>query len=283
MTIQYGILSNKQIDVFLPLLPENRQILRESGVYAVGAVKDGRACGVLILRADDLMADIQYLAVAENCRRQGIANGLIDFVCRNAWGDGTAVLTTFSAVDRNDPLCRLLTKRGDFTLSETEDYICRVSCEKLTGIGLPAAIPDGSRIESFYKLPEHVQCSFFSALKEEDLEFVRILQNEREWMLDPLCLCVEEKGEIRSVLFCQNQNGNVLLSFVYSAPGRAREMIMLVCRLRDLLVEAAHKVPYLYLAAVTPESRKLVETLLPHREVVRRFYTACWDMNTMGE
>ena len=282
MAIQYGLIAKNHLEAFLPLLSENRQILNSPGVFAVGAVKDGQACGILVFRADEMTADILYLTVSEAFRRQGIANGLIDFLCKNAWETATAVLCSFSAVDRDDLLCRLFTKRGDFTLTETEDYICRFSCKDLAAVELNAVPPAGSRIEAFYKLPEDMQNSFFSHLKEDNTEFARGLTEDRGRMLESLCLCAVEQSAVQAAIFSQNQEGNVLLSFVYARPGHTRALMALTGRLRELLLQAADKVPYLYIAAVTPESRKLVDALLPGREITSRFYTACWDMNTMG-
>ena len=136
MSIQYGRIAPQHFDAFRPLLPEEFS-LQAPHTYAAGAVQDGVACGVLVFRADELTADILWLAVAETHRRQGIATGLIDFLCRSAWETGTALLCTFAAPNRDAPLCRLLTRRGDFTVTETEDYICRFPCRELAGIQLP--------------------------------------------------------------------------------------------------------------------------------------------------
>lgn len=281
--IQYGLISKVQETAFLPLIPEGCPSLSENGIYAIGAVKDARACGVLVFRADEMTADILHLAVAEPFRRQGIANGLIDFLCRSAWETATAVISSFSAPDRDDPMCRLLIRRGDFTLEETEDYICRISCKDLDEVELPAALPAGSRIEPFYKLRPNMQSRFFSELKEDNAEFARGLQRDQDQMLKSLCLCVTNESEVQAAVFCNNQDGNVLLSFVYASPNHTRALIALLARLRELLLKAADKVPYLQIAAVTPQSRKLIDKLLPQRETTRRFYMASWDMNTMGE
>ena len=161
MAIEFGLISKKHASAFLPLLPEeHRASLTQKGIYAIGAVKDKIACGILIFRSNELIANIQYLSVAESYRRQGIATGLLDFLCETAWQTGTAVLCSFSAENRDDPICRLLTRRGDFTLAETDDYICRFPCKALAKVPLNAAPPAGSRIEPFYKLPEDMQHRF---------------------------------------------------------------------------------------------------------------------------
>ena len=102
-------------------------------------------------------------------------------------------------------------------------------------------------------------------------------------MLESLCLCVTDGDDIRAAIFCRNQGGDVMLSFAYANPNHTRALIALLGRLKELLLKAADKVPYLQIAAVTPQSRKLVEKLLPQREITGKFYMASWDMNTMGE
>lgn len=280
MSIQYGLIGKTQLPAFLPLLSENPQILNHPDVFAVGAVKERHACGILVFRADEVAADILHLAVAEPFRRQGVANGLIDFLCKSAWESGTAVLCSFSAVNRDAPLCRLLTKRGDFTLTETEDYICRFPCKVPAAAELDGVSAAGN-IKCFYKLPPEVQHNFFSLLKEDNAEFARGLQEEQR-MLEPMCLCTVEKGTVQAAIFCQSQGRDVLLSFVYAHPNHVRSLIILSSHLRDLLMKESDKLDYLQIAAVTPQSRKLVDSLLPQREITHRFYTACWDMNTMG-
>ena len=119
MPIQYGLLTKEHLEALAPMLPEVRQAADENNVYAVGAVKDGCLCGVLVFRAGgELLMDIQYISVAETYRRQGIANGLIDFLCKSAWQSATAVCCTFAAADENEPLYRLFARRGDFTMAE---------------------------------------------------------------------------------------------------------------------------------------------------------------------
>lgn len=282
MSIQYGLISKNQIEAFRPLLPDGWSVSDRRDTFSIGAVNDGKACGILVFRADDLTADIQYLSVSESCRRQGIANGMIDFLCKTAWESGTAVLCTFSAPDRNAPLCRLFTRRGDFTLMQTEDYICRFPCRELSKVTMNVTPPAGCRIASFYRLPEDMQRSFLLYLQKNNEEFACGLQDDRKRMLEPLCLCTADQSEVQAAVFCQMQERDVLLSFAYSRSGHPRSLMALAVPLRDILLKAAEQVPYLKIAAVTPESRKLVDALLPGREVTARFYTACWDMNTLG-
>ena len=281
MSVQYGLLQPEQLPAYSPLIPSDLRQQQET-LYFIGAVQDHHACGVLVFRADEMTADILHIAVSESYQRQGIADGLLSFLCEYAGETSTAVLCTFAAADRDDPLCRLLTHRGDFTLEESEGFICRVSCADLEDVDLDLAPPADHQIMPFYRLPDELQHDFFSRLENEHPQHAQGLINSEDDMLDPLCLCSVENSTVQSVVFCQGLDGDVMLSFAYACPNQTRSLIALVSYLRTVLLRASDKVPYLWIAAVTAESQRLVNTLLPQREIVKSFYTACWDMNTMG-
>ncbi len=282
MSIQYGLVKKSEMQPFLPLIPESEIISNADNVYAIGAVNDNEACGILVFNADDIIATIQYIAVSPKHRGKGIANGMIDFLCKYAYRDTIAVVVTFAAKDRDEPICQLLTKRGDFTINEDEDYVCRIPTGELAGIKIPAELPRDTVISSFYELSEEQQTAFFLDLKKENEDFAMGIQEEKEFMLKPLCFCAVTNGKVGAAIFCQKQDNDVLLSFAYGVPNHARSLMTLIARLRDVLSAAADKVPYLRIAVVNPESRKLVETLYPNREVTQHFYIASWDMNTVG-
>lgn len=100
MPIQYGLLTKEQLNAVAALLPDVGLTATTGSIYAIGAVKNNYICGILIFRADgELLIDIQYIAVAEACRRQGIATGLLDFLCKSALESTTAIFCTFAAAD----------------------------------------------------------------------------------------------------------------------------------------------------------------------------------------
>ena len=283
MPIQYGLLTKEQLNAVAALLPDVGLTATTGSIYAIGAVKNNYICGVLIFRADgELLIDIQYIAVAEPYRRQGIATGLLDFLCESAWESTTAIFCTFAAADWDEPLCRLFIRRGDFTLTEAEGYICRFPCKELSRIELNTAPPAGTHIATFYDLPKRVQNRFLNEMKKDSLEFSEGIRAEYEQMLRPLCICVVDSSEnIQAAFFCQGREHDVELSLAYGTPGHVHALAALLSRLRELLLSAGDHISYLRIAAVTPQSRKLVEKLLPEREVMENFYTACWDMNNI--
>ena len=148
---------------------------------------------------------------------------------------------------------------------------------------MSAAPPAGTHIAAFYDLPERAQRRFVKEMKKDSPELAAGIFAERGQMLRPLCLCVVDAAEnVRAAIFCQGRGHDVELSLAYAVPGHARALAALAGRLRELLLGAGARVSYLWIAAVTPQSRKLIDKLLPGREVTEKFYTACWDMNTMG-
>ena len=217
MPIQYGLLTKEQLNAIAALLPDVGLTATTGSIYAIGAVKNNYICGVLIFRADgELLIDIQYIAVAEPYRRQGIATGLLDFLCESAWESTTAIFCTFAAADWDEPLCRLFIRRGDFTLTEAEGYICRFPCKELSRIELNTAPPAGTHIATFYDLPKRVQNRFLNEMKKDNLEFSEGIRAEYEQMLRPLCICVVDSSEnIQAAFFCQGREHDVELPAMY--------------------------------------------------------------------
>ena len=56
---------NKNIRYFLPIIDPlmQQELQRSDQLFAIGAVDDGTACGILIYRMMELSFDIVYLAV----------------------------------------------------------------------------------------------------------------------------------------------------------------------------------------------------------------------------
>lgn len=284
MAIQYGLLTKEQLNAVSHVLPEVEQVAAVGNAYAIGAAQDNCICGVLIFRTDgELLIDIQYIAVVEEYRQQGIANGLIDFLCKSAWESTTAVMCTFAAENWDAPLCRLFIRRGDFTLTESESYICRFPCRELPQIKWNVALPSNLRITTFYDLPELAQRRMINEMKNTSPAFAAGIGEDREQMLCPFCLCaVDSLMNVQAVVFCQQQDQDVELSLAYGLPGQSKALVALLVRLRELVIRSGDRFADLQIAAVTSQSRKLIDKLLPQREIISKFYTACWDMNTMG-
>ncbi len=284
MDVQYGLLTIEQMNKLARLLPEVEAAANDRNIYAIGAVYENSICGVLVFHADEeYLIDIRYIAVIEEYRRQGIADGMIDFLCKRAWESTTAVMCTFAAKDWDAPFCRLLIRRGDFTLTESQSYICRFPCKELSQVEWNVTLPPATRIGIFYDQPELSQRRFMNMMKKDNPEFAAGVSVERELMFYPFCICVvDSSATVHAAVFCQKRERDVELTLAYGTQGNARALIALFGRLRELLLRAGDEVGDLRIAAVTQQSRKMIDKLLPKCEIIGTFFEACWDMNTMG-
>lgn len=127
-------ITDKTLHWFQPLLEEpliRRLANPESGTYAIGAVEDKTACGVLVFRTGDPAAEILTLAVSPQYRRRGIARGMVEYLCRHAWATVTPVVCSFAAPDRQDPVYLFFAHLESFSVAPEEGLVCRVPLSEL--------------------------------------------------------------------------------------------------------------------------------------------------------
>ena len=261
---------------FLPLLPEGEQwaMAHERQVYAIGAVRDKTACGVLVFQVVSPVVEIRFLAVAEGFRRQGVASGMLDYLCRHAWETMMPVVCTFAAADRRDPVCRFFIRQGNFSVVEEAGYDCKIPLAGLSrNTRVTALAASGGQVHPFFSLPQVEQRAFLHQLKREGVPFPQA--GERHFC-KPLCLCrTGRAGAVEAAVFLTEDGADLELCTVWCRPNGQRQLM-------DLLAKVCASMPdgpgWLRIAAVTPQSMALVDKLLPQRQVVARYYRAAWDM-----
>jgi len=277
--MQYIRLTRDSLKWFLPLLPpeEERALLEERDVYAIGAIREGSACGILVFSASDELADIRYLAVSPSYRRKGIARGMLRYLCSCADTSVTPVSCVFPAHDKQEPVYLLFAGLDTFSVSEEEGYRCRISMAAAGNAPRLAKIRGrGGRPRSFFELPATEQKRFFRMLLQQDIYYLREIPKES--YVKPLCLYTSgAAGGIASAVFVselEEGSPDLELNFAWAAPGRQNDLICLLAELSGLLPQEGD----LWISAVNPSSASIVDKLLPDREITDRFYRASWDM-----
>ena len=187
------------------------------------------------------------------------------------------MLCAFSAPDEQTPLFLFFQDRWDFTVAEDSGEVCRIPLSQLDQLKIPAKFHFTGRIEPFFQMPSDLRHGFLSDLSGQNREFFQGLEAQSQQLLSPLCLCVADEDTIRAAIFCHQRSGDVVLSFLCARPGNGACLMALLSRLRELLSQAADRVPYLWISSATPETQKLLEAIAPRRETVSRFYLAGWD------
>lgn len=262
---------------FLPLLPEEEQrtLEQRTQVYAIGAVQDKTACGVLVFQVGTPTVHIRFLAVADGFRRQGIARGMVEYLCRHAWAQVSPVVCIFAAAERSDPLYLFFAQMEHFSLVQEEGFCCQVPLAGLSQQASVTALPRANgQVQSFFSLSQLEQRSFLSDLRKNDIPFPE--PEEMRQYCEPLCLCaLGAERTVEAAVFLAEDGTDLELTCVWCVPGRQRRLMDLFARICPQLPEGPG---WLRIAAVTPQSAALVDKLLPQRQIVAQYYRAAWDM-----
>lgn len=268
---------------FLPLLPPHTRALYQTTLemFAIGAVEDETACGVLLFYEQDDRVEIQYLIVADDYRRQGIGTGMVRYLCQSYYESETPVICVFTATGREDPLYLMFEEMGNFSVSEEDGYYCSISVSELQKNRKFIAM--GAQKEHpvpFFSLPEREQKAFLNFLISENLNYLQDIDSDT--YLRPLCLCCKNGSGIQAAVFVTQDAGSADadLSFVWGMPGVPRPLMKCLADVASMLPAAG--VETLNIAAVTPSSVSLVEKLLDNKTITRRFYSAVWDIELWG-
>lgn len=268
-------ITDETLHWFAPLLSEElcRRLTGQKNLYAIGAVEDRTACGILVFRIGKPVAEIRMLAVSPEFRRRGIARGMVEYLCRHAWDTTTPVVCSFSAPDLQDPVYLFFAGLENFSVTLEDGMICKVPFSDIPRSRLAALRNSSAQIRPFFSLPEVTRW-----------QFVRQLQQQHALLWDnfdgqdccqPLCLCATNGANIQAAVFVSNDGADLDLSFVWCAAGCHRQLMALLAQISSLLPQTGGD---LRIAVVTPVSVSLVDKLLPNREVLARYYQAAWDM-----
>ncbi|MCD8195803.1 MAG: hypothetical protein LUE24_01300 [Lachnospiraceae bacterium] len=259
---------------FLPLLPAEFQSPQENlGVYLIGAVMDGVACGAMAVQLRDDLADIRWFYVAEEYRERGVASGMLDCLCRLMWEDAIPVTCTFAAADQEDPLYLFFAEKENFSVEPQEGYVCRIPLAELaedssiTELGGRGATP-----QEFFALSALERKRFYQKLQELDVHYLEDVSEEE--LFPSLCLYTKEGGNLKTAAFIVREGEELELVCLYSVPGAQRDLM-------NVLAELCRRLPKtgnLWISAVNPSSAALTDRLLPQRVITARYYRAAWDM-----
>lgn len=273
--VTYIRITSETLRWFVPLLPEEERQAVEQGrrIYAIGAVRDRTACGVLVFQVGAPAVEIRFLAVADGFRRQGVARGMVEYLCRYAWEQVSPVVCIFAAAHRSDPIYLFFAGLEHFSLVQEEGFCCQVPLADLSRSPRLAALDRvQGQVQSFFSLPQAEQRKFMLQIRQNGIPF----PEEEQPYCKHLCLCATgTDGAVEAAVFLAEDGADLELTSAWCAPGRQRSLMTLLARVCTQLPEGPG---WLRIAAVTPQSAALVDKLLPQRQITARYYRAAWDM-----
>lgn len=266
---------------FLPLLPasEQKALAENPQVYAIGAVEDSTACGIMVVLETELMTQIRYIVVADDYRRQGIGTGLVQYLSRALYEDAPILTCPFAASGKDDPIYQMFQYMWNFSILEEEGYYCRVPLASLKeNKTLSSMKGKGRRAVPFFSLTEREQRSFRNHLLEQNVPYLQSI-DEKDCVKD-LCLCCKtDSGSISTAVFVTQENGtdDLELSCVWAAAGSQMDLMGLFYQACSQASD--RETGYLNIAAVSETSVSMVEKIFPEREITKKFYEAVWSMD----
>ena len=274
-------LTESTLHWFQPILTSDwMDTLRtDAHTTALGAVQDGRACGVLIFQENGPVADIVYLTVSDDYRRQGIATAMVQFLCRYAGESVTPITCTLLAVDDDDPMLNLFRDLPTFTVTEEDGYCCTIPFEQLRQ---PSRLTPLRKLvretRPFFSLPAVVRRNFRNSVTAAGIPYLREMSDDPKDYAADLCLCSLTRDSVDAALFVEPAQDGLYLSLAWCTPGKQRTLMGLLAQACAMAVSNGRQ-GKLHIAAVTPATVSIIDQLFPDRMITGRFYQAVWDMS----
>ncbi len=266
MDIRTGAVRGAAVSAFMGLLPPS--VVHRSaqpGYLLYGALADGAACGVVCAHTSEGSLELDYLYVAPDYRRQGVATALLAGLMEWAMGHFAGIHASFlpqAEEYETTPLARTLMGVG-FWVEQSEDGFYTLP---LSGVAVQAGDepPDG-RVVPLGEVPTPLLRSFAVSLR----------QNPPDGM--PTAFPGNALPEVSMAYIWQNEVAGVLLA---EERGPALAVTWLHARKMDGLLSAKALWPMLkaavqaagqhypadtqvQIATVSAHAEKLVQRLCP--------------------
>lgn len=269
-------ITKSTIEWFEPIIaPEaGLRLETEPNVFAIGAVMDKAACGVLIFELENDKAEIIYIAVSNTARRKGVGTGLLNYLCEHAKETDTMVGCSFTARGKTDPLYLFFASQEGFTTTQDDGFVCEVSMKQLkNSVAIKEKAPED--MIGFFDLDGVSQKSFFAEMREAGNYVI----GNREGFIKPLCVCVTEAHKVTAAVFFEMYGESELaLCFAYCKSGCGAKLAGLLGESARRIVSKLPENTVISVAAVTPQSAAIVRKLLPEYTETECFFRSDWDM-----
>lgn len=257
-------------------------LLNDRNLFAIGAVFSGIACGRLIFRNTGQYIQIIDIFVHERFRHYGLGRGMLWFLLKYAYREKVPVLAYFSDTEEGQ-VRRFFEKDRIFSIKKAEGIYCRV---RMKDIRIKELLDLNKRhskdftVHTFSSLSPETQKAFFEGRKAAGDYMARETHGKRS--LRRLCLYAARGKKINAVAFASLRNdGNIELDYLWGRKGASSAAIFLLSEEIRRVIKPK-KDFYIYIAAVSPATERIVEKLLPKREILKNYYRAIFDQEKVN-
>ncbi len=265
---------------FYPLLVEGEEYLLRSrdDICAVGAVVEAKAAGMVLFSFREREILIRRIAVSEDMRNQGVATGLLRYLCELAGDFGAVVSADFYAEEKYDDIYSLFTDTGFFSIQEIPGGI----------VSLPLMyFLDNKLFEKSRNTEAKYGIRSLAALSELEKKHVllNIQENGRGFVTkDELSECMEtasfvamSENGFSGIALVQKIASGFELSYVFLSSNGAYCFVPLLSAVLSVLTET-NPAARVSITVSNEKAESLLLKLVPDAVYTSRHYRAFYDM-----
>lgn len=209
--MEITVVRKENQEAFENLMP---RIFWEKEYFVLGAIEENTACGIIALRAENTIFNIQYIYVAEEFRRKGIGTALLESVhevakqcgmdvlyCQYAENDDTESLikclqkNLFSRDDNDSPIYKVLFKDISVKLLDREPRVFEGDILPLSDVISGVWKSFKYRLEQLAAHEDNIPEIEDKAVYDQEVSFL-----------------LERKGEAEGCILIKRQEGNYVLA-----------------------------------------------------------------------
>lgn len=283
-------ITNENIEVFYPLLPEEFQKQEiDENIVLLGAAQtndagENHACATMVISvAGDSLLLINWILVAPEYRNLGAGTAMMELLQDLAKQMNMKVIAVFSQESEanESDLYRFFNKYG-FNISERESKEYSVFLSELDKS--ESLNREQTNQKGIVKLKD-VTPRMIAELNKTLAEQGMLLSGpiSKEYCISDISIVHVENDSITScVVFRELGDKTIELSFTYSGKRAPMQMYSLLVHAKHLLCQRYDADTELVIPCVTVVSRKLAEAFIPSARVSLISYIAQWQPE-MGE
>ena len=252
--------------------------LNDRNLFAIGAVFSGIACGRLIFRNTGSYIQIIDIFVHERFRHYGLGRGMLLFLLKYAYREKVPVIAYFSDEKEDGKVRRFFETDKLFSIKKTGGFYCRVSTKDIRVkelLDLNKRHSKDFSVHTFSSLSPETRKAFFEGRNAAGDHMAREVLTKRG--LRRLCLYVAKGRKINAVAFASlRRDGNIELDYLWARKGASSSALFLLSEEIKMVLKPKKNF-YIYIAAVSLATERIVDRLLPKREVLKYYYRAIFE------
>ena len=270
-------ITDQSLGLFEPLFDEasQRTFLTDPDILAVGAVDQKEACGLMLLKVQNLTMILTRIVVAPEHRRRGIGRQLLVYAKNLARKNDHILFAPFYAESEEDDLYLLFRTDPALSLEKTGEGVYRAPISSLSKILERLPAKSGKyQVEPLSALSEGEMKAVVKKCEEEGAGYFD--PYDRDY-LAPLCLCARKNKTVESMLLTKrgNREDELFLAYVYSRSPMALADVMK--KAISVALTLPEEIRFFRFVSIDATAKNIADKLLPEAESAGSTYMAMLD------